>query len=530
MTENRLESKLHIPASCSPPHPLLFARATVQASPSAPKMTTESYVEGTAQRGETRSAPTIQMPSPPALLTPLPPIAHSPSTSNRFGLSLGFIQRRPRGLSANGRANRPTSPPDAGSPHHEMPPSPLAEGGSSRGYGFPNLVRQFKRPGSSGNGANTQDGAGSGGGGFGRPSLRRSASQPRTPVSELASSGSSRNLRPHTATGGAATSPLHHPNSAFSPLTPSSSLPSDAFATSSLTVPSPSPTAEPQHLRLVPHLESNRSLHFDPVDRNLAPFAVVSVGRFTDRAAPPSAISSPTDPTKVAFKSKVVSRGHADIWTDDFGKFFIKDTKSSSGTFLNHIRLSGPGLESKAFPLKDGDILQLGVDYQGGTEEIYRCVKMRVELNREWQRKKSSFKFVLSFLRLQTSLTSCSTNALKQLRELGGTPPAPVKAEASTSKTTVQARKSSVTDCCICAFLSRFHFDPKLIRSFTGLYPVTVCQALFIAPCSHVTVGDSVFSSIARTDAELLSAFRLHPTAHQQDLSGSHLSSLSHVR
>lgn len=230
--------------------------------------------------------------------------------------------------------------------------------------------------------------------------MRRSASQPRTPVSELATSGSRGNLRPHTATGGAATSLLHHPNSAFSPLTPSSSLPSDAFASSSLTVPSPSPSVEPQHLRLVPHLESNRSLHFDPVDRNLAPFAVVSIGRFTDRAAPQTAISSPTDPTKVAFKSKVVSRGHADIWTDDFGKFFIKDTKSSSGTFLNHIRLSGPGLESKAFPLKDGDVLQLGVDYQGGTEEIYRCVKMRVELNREWQRKKSSFKSVLVILKM----------------------------------------------------------------------------------------------------------------------------------
>jgi hypothetical protein len=33
-----------------------------------------------------------------------------------------------------------------------------------------------------------------------------------------------------------------------------------------------------------------------------------------------------------------------------------------------------------------------------------------------------------------------------------------------------QAAAASITDCCIC------------------LYPVTVCQALFIAPCSHVTV------------------------------------------
>jgi pSer/pThr/pTyr-binding forkhead associated (FHA) protein len=59
---------------------------------------------------------------------------------------------------------------------------------------------------------------------------------------------------------------------------------------------------------------------------------------------------------------------------------------------LNHIRLAGANIESKPFPIKDGDILQLGVDYQGGTEEIYRCVKIRVELNRGWQREANQFK------------------------------------------------------------------------------------------------------------------------------------------
>jgi hypothetical protein len=37
-------------------------------------------------------------------------------------------------------------------------------------------------------------------------------------------------------------------------------------------------------------------------------------------------------------------------------------------------------------------VIQLGVDYQGGTEEVYRCVKMRVELNRGWQRGANQFK------------------------------------------------------------------------------------------------------------------------------------------
>ena len=30
------------------------------------------------------------------------------------------------------------------------------------------------------------------------------------------------------------------------------------------------------------------------------------------------------------------------------------------------------------------DILQLGVDYQGGPEDIYKSVKIRVEIGREW--------------------------------------------------------------------------------------------------------------------------------------------------
>jgi pSer/pThr/pTyr-binding forkhead associated (FHA) protein len=95
----------------------------------------------------------------------------------------------------------------------------------------------------------------------------------------------------------------------------------------------------------------------------------------------------------VGFKSKVVSRRHCEFWYED-GKWYIKDVKSSSGTFLNHIRLSPPSQESKAFPVNDGDIVQLGIDFKGGEEMIFRCVKMRLELNRGWQNKLNSFKYV----------------------------------------------------------------------------------------------------------------------------------------
>ncbi|KAF9404599.1 hypothetical protein BGZ94_004059 [Podila epigama] len=194
--------------------------------------------------------------------------------------------------------------------------------------------------------------------------------------------------------------------------TPSSST---AAAASSTPVP---------HIRIVPHLDAPRSLHFDVVDKDVPEGFVLKIGRFTDKQ---------TLPNRVTFKSKVVSRGHAEIYSDQ-GKFYIRDTKSSSGTFLNHTRLSPPGVESKPAQLKDGDVVQLGVDYQGGTQEIYRCVKMRLELNRSWQQQANPFRM----------------NTLKAIRNL------------------TTADTSNSTDCCICLFR---------IASF---------QSLFVAPCSHV--------------------------------------------
>lgn len=317
--------------------------------------------------------------SPSSRTVPLP----SSRSPNRFGLALsGLMIRRPRSSS------RPMSP------DREIPPSPLGADSSRSGYGFPSIRRTLsKRPSSSsGNQSDSiptptgtqasSSGAERGGIlGFGsRVVMQRSRSQPRTPISDLLRAEGGRTSRPHTASGGTTT-----------PLLPSHHI----THSRPVTAGSESGANDTHSFRLVPHLESNRSLHFDPVDRKVLPFIVVSIGRFTDRTSPPPPPipnTSPSDPARVAFKSKVVSRGHAEIWCDETGKFLIRDTKSSSGTFLNHIRLSGPGIESKPFVIKDGDILQLGVDYQGGTEEIYRCVKMRVELNRGWQKKKSTFK------------------------------------------------------------------------------------------------------------------------------------------
>ncbi|CBQ73748.1 related to component of the spindle assembly checkpoint dma1 [Sporisorium reilianum SRZ2] len=291
-------------------------------------------------------------------------------------------------------------------------------------------------------------------------------------------------------------------NNTTIPETASTDAPSAAAGGSASPAPS-RPLNGMHRIRLVPHLEAARSLHFEPIERDLKEGAnAVKVGRFTDRqpsnrepvaatlagganeanssgefgstshvqssrgqpgarggAIPISGShggGGRIDSARIAFKSKVVSRGHAEIWCEPGGKFFIRDTKSSSGTFLNHIRLSGPNLESKPFAIKDGDVVQLGVDYQGGTEEIYRCVKMRVELNRGWQREANQF----------------NVNAFRQLRALQGTPLSPPttddKGKAASAALPTNRQSVSVTDCCIC------------------LFSVTVCQALFIAPCSHV--------------------------------------------
>ncbi|KAF9459276.1 hypothetical protein BDZ94DRAFT_1172026 [Collybia nuda] len=200
-------------------------------------------------------------------------------------------------------------------------------------------------------------------------------------------------------------------------------------------------------IRLVPHLDSRRSLRFDAIARDLKEGdPPLRIGRFTDRSGLGLAAVNALGSNKLAFKSKVVSRAHAEIWVESGGRFFIKDTKSSSGTFLNHVRLSPANTESRPYQMKDGDILQLGVDYQGGAEDIYKSVKIRIEAGREWQAAPNAF----------------NTNALKNLKTL---------AVAPTKSTTVRhpgsGGKSQIPDCCIC------------------LFGVTIRQALFIAPCSH---------------------------------------------
>ncbi|KAK3680250.1 hypothetical protein LTR78_000628 [Recurvomyces mirabilis] len=195
-------------------------------------------------------------------------------------------------------------------------------------------------------------------------------------------------------------------------------------------------------IRFIPHIETRStrpSLHFPATTRTLKPpLTLVRVGRYSER----DALSSP-DPNTVpiGFKSKVVSRRHCEFWCSG-GQWYIKDVKSSSGTFLNHVRLSPPGQESRPFEVRDGDTVQLGIDFKGGEEVIFRCVKIRVECNRGWQK----------------SLNTYNTTAHKKLLR---------NAVAKKSRDSDAASVNS-SECSIC------------------LNPVAPCQALFVAPCSHV--------------------------------------------
>jgi pSer/pThr/pTyr-binding forkhead associated (FHA) protein len=134
------------------------------------------------------------------------------------------------------------------------------------------------------------------------------------------------------------------------------------------------------------------SLQFTTVQRTLPDESqIIRVGRYSERDNIPEVPANVPSAAAVGFKSKVVSRKHCELWCKD-GNWFIKDVKSSSGTFLNHIRLSQPNIESKPFQIKDGDIIQLGIDFRGGEEMIFRCVKIRIECNRGWQQALNTFK------------------------------------------------------------------------------------------------------------------------------------------
>ncbi|KAL4892967.1 hypothetical protein BDV59DRAFT_193478 [Aspergillus ambiguus] len=82
---------------------------------------------------------------------------------------------------------------------------------------------------------------------------------------------------------------------------------------------------------------------------------ILRIGRQTNAKTAPS-------PVNGYFDSKVLSRQHAEIWADKSGKIWIRDVKSSNGTFINGKRLSPENRESEPSELRENDQLDLGID------------------------------------------------------------------------------------------------------------------------------------------------------------------------
>ncbi|XP_054906101.1 sarcolemma associated protein a isoform X7 [Poeciliopsis prolifica] len=82
------------------------------------------------------------------------------------------------------------------------------------------------------------------------------------------------------------------------------------------------------------------------------------------------------------FDCKVLSRNHALVWFDHkTGKFYLQDTKSSNGTFINSQRLSRGSEESPPCEVLSGDIIQFGVDVTENTRKVtHGCIVSTIKL------------------------------------------------------------------------------------------------------------------------------------------------------
>ena len=98
------------------------------------------------------------------------------------------------------------------------------------------------------------------------------------------------------------------------------------------------------------------------------------IGRQTNQKTIPT-------PTNGYFDSKVLSRQHAEVYADRQGRIFIRDVKSSNGTFVNGVRLSQENKESEPRQLDEGDVLELGIDIVSEDQKtvVHHKVAAKVE-------------------------------------------------------------------------------------------------------------------------------------------------------
>lgn len=116
---------------------------------------------------------------------------------------------------------------------------------------------------------------------------------------------------------------------------------------------------------------------FVPKQINLAPPSAqnrVKIGRYSNAKSVPN-------PLNGYFDSKVLSRAHAEVWSEN-DKVYIKDVKSSNGTFVNGTRLSPESQESEPYVLHTDDVVDFGIDIltDDNKEILHHRVACRVFL------------------------------------------------------------------------------------------------------------------------------------------------------
>nr|XP_033796978.1 sarcolemmal membrane-associated protein-like isoform X2 [Geotrypetes seraphini] len=100
----------------------------------------------------------------------------------------------------------------------------------------------------------------------------------------------------------------------------------------------------------------------------------IKIGRSVARCRPAQ--------NNTTFDCKVLSRNHALVWFDHKTcKFYLQDTKSSNGTFINSQRLSRGSEESPPCEILSGDVIQFGVDVTENTRKVtHGCIVSTVKL------------------------------------------------------------------------------------------------------------------------------------------------------
>lgn len=130
--------------------------------------------------------------------------------------------------------------------------------------------------------------------------------------------------------------------------------------------------------------------------------------------------------------------------------------------------------------------MQLGVDYQGGEEEIYRSVKMRFELN--MSRKPRPLSFSMSQFNNLMTLSRVASSHSEDQQVIRSSMVIPIEedepdepscsapAVAATTTTTSNAMETTNDD---------QEEMPEVDECSICLYALAPLQALFVAPCSH---------------------------------------------